>query len=191
MAQRWNGRVQLRQLLVRNAGDVCGDLQIDLAVRFDTREVRLIGNAAEAEAMSFRIRDEPAHGEQTGHVTLRLLRQLQAPEIGGLALRLVVRNGARNRSFTAVVRGNGEQPVPVELVMQELQVVERGTRGLDDVTTPVVPPVLLQAEARAGAGNELPEARGARARIRERLEGAFDHRQQSELRAACRELRAP
>ncbi len=75
--------------------------------------------------------------------------------------------------------------------MQELQVVERSTRGLHDVATTVVPPVLLQAEARAGAGNELPQARRASARIGERLEGALDHRQQSELQrhAASFELR--
>ena len=65
---------------------------------------------------------------------------------------------ARHRGLAAVVSGNGKQPVAIELVVQVLQVLECRTRGSDHVSPAVVPPALLQAEARAGAGNELPQA---------------------------------
>ncbi len=78
------------------------------------------------------IGDEPAHREQTRHVALRLLRQLQAPEIDWLALGQIVRDGASHVGFTAVVRSNREQPVAIELVVQKLQVVDARVR-LDDV----------------------------------------------------------
>ena len=64
---------------------------------------------------------------------------------------------------------------------QRLQVIERTAGRGDHVAAAVVPPVLLEAEARARARDELPQARGARARIRVRLEGALDHRQERQL----------
>ena len=71
-------------------------------------------------------------------------------------------------------------PVAVHLV-EVREVVERRVGRVDDVAPAVVPPVLLQLEALAGAGNELPQARGMRARVRHRVEGALHHRQQREL----------
>ena len=65
--------------------------------------------------------------------------------------------------------------------MQRLQIIERAARGLDDVAPAVIPPVLLQAEARAGFRNELPQSRGARARIGVGLKRAFHHGQQRDL----------
>src|SRR5207253_3710740 len=50
-----------------------------------------------------------------------------------------------------------------------------------DVAPAVVPPVLLQLEALAGARDELPQARGVRARIGHRIERALHHRQQRQL----------
>src|SRR6185503_12891748 len=79
-----------------------------------------------------------------------------------------------------VVGSERELPVAVHLV--ELgEVVERGVGGIDDAAAPVVPPALLELEALAGAGDELPEAGGVRARVGHRVEGALDHRQQGEL----------
>ena len=45
----------------------------------------------------------------------------------------------------------------------------------------VVPPVLLELEALAGAGDELPQPGGMRARVGHRVERALHHRQQREL----------
>ena len=45
----------------------------------------------------------------------------------------------------------------------------------------VDPPVLLQPVVLAGARDELPQARGAAARIGDRVEGALDDRQQRKL----------
>ena len=65
--------------------------------------------------------------------------------------------------------------------MHVLQVVERGARRCQHVAAAVVPPVLLEAEALAGAGHELPQAVRGGPRARVGLEGALDHGQQGEL----------
>ena len=65
--------------------------------------------------------------------------------------------------------------------MQVLEVVEGGARRLDNVTTAVVPPVLLEAETGRRTRDHLPQAGGAAVRIGERVVGAFDDRQQCEL----------
>ncbi len=147
----------------------------------DAGEVGLIGNRADDQAESLRVGDEALHRQQLRHVRLGFLRELQAPEIDRLAGGLVHLHGALDTRLTAIVGSDREQPVAVELVVQGLQVVQRGASAFDDIATAVVPPVLLQAEARAGVGNELPQSRGARARIRIGLEGALDDRQQSDL----------
>ncbi len=71
-------------------------------------------------------------------------------------------------------------PVAVHLVDLG-EVVERRVGRVDDVAPGVVPPVLLEVEAPAGAGNELPQPRGVRARIGKGIEGALHHGQEREL----------
>src|SRR3984885_8234899 len=84
-------------------------------------------------------------------------------------------------SLTAVIGGNRQQPVAVELIVQRLQIIERRARRLDDVAPSVVPPVLLEVEARPRAGDELPQSRRARSRVGVRLVRALNHRQQGKL----------
>ena len=91
------------------------------------------------------------------------------------------RDGAIDQGLPAVVGGDREQPVAVEPIVERLQVIESGARRLDDVAPAVVPPVLLEPEARSGPGNELPQSRGARARVGVGLEGALHHRQERQL----------
>ncbi len=71
-------------------------------------------------------------------------------------------------------------PVAVHLV-DIAQVVQGRRGGSHDVAPAVVPPVLRQLVALAGARDELPEPRRVRAGVGHRIEGALDHRQQREL----------
>ena len=136
---------------------------------------------AELEAVARRIGHQAAHRQQLRHVAAGLGRQLQVPEIGRQPSALVALDGALDRQLAAVVGGDRQQPVAVEFIVQRLQVIERRARGLDRVAPAVVPPVLLEAEAAAGVGDELPQPRGARARVGIGLERALDDRQQREL----------
>ena len=97
-----------------------------------------------------------------------------------LAGRPVLGDRARHRVFAPVVGGQRELPVAVHLV-ETGEVVERRIGRIDDVAAPVVPPVLLQLEALAGARNELPQARGVGARVGHGIERALDHRKQRDL----------
>src|ERR1700754_3970507 len=106
---------------------------------------------------------------------------MQIPEIDRLPRRAIRIDRPLNRHFTAVVSGDGEQPVTVELIVECLQIFERGTGRLDDVAPPVVPPDLFQPETGPGVGNELPQAGGTRARESEGLEGTLDHRKEGNL----------
>ncbi len=174
--------IEVVNLVGGDAGDLRGDLHIDLTLGHHTREVGLVGDRGEVEPVFARVIHQALHGEELGHVGFGLSRQAQVPEIDRAALGLIHLHGVLDRDFAAVVGGDGEQPVAVELVMQGLQVIERGVRGGDHVAAAVVPPVLLQAEARARAGNELPQTRGARPGVGVRLERALDDRQQCQLR---------
>ena len=71
-------------------------------------------------------------------------------------------------------------PVSVHFV-DVLQIIERRAGRGDDVAALVEPPVLLQLVVLAGGGNELPHAQRARRRVGQRVEGAFDNRQQGEF----------
>ena len=175
------GGVQLVELLGTDPGDLGGDLEVHLGVRRDAREVGRIRNGAELEPIGLRIPHQAFHRQELGHVGARLPGQPQVPEghrtVGGA----VHVHGALHHRLAAVVRGDRQQPVAVELIVQALQVVEGCARGLHDVAPAVVPPVLLQAIVRAGTGNELPQSRSARARVGVRLERALHHRQEREL----------
>ena len=103
------------------------------------------------------------------------------PEIHGQSAGAVAVDLPLHGEFTDVVGRYREQPVPVELVVQRLQVVECGARRFDHVAPAVVPPILLQAETHAGARNELPKTRRTAVRIREGFISAFDDRQQREF----------
>ena len=175
------GRIQFVEFFGTDAGDLGCDLEAHLAFGRDAGEVGLVRNRAEREAKGFRIEHQLLHGQELRHVRARLGRQPQVPELHRAPGGAVRVHGPRHERLTAVVGADGEQPVAVELVMERLQVIERCARRFDDVAPPVVPPVLLQPVFRAGVGNELPQARGACARVRIGLEGAFHHRQQRDL----------
>ena len=88
---------------------------------------------------------------------------------------------ARDVAFARVVARDGEQPIAIELLVELLQVVERGARRFEHIAPAVEPPVLREAQSLAGAGNDLPQTRRAAVRIREGIERAFYDRQQREL----------
>ncbi|MBV6417012.1 MAG: hypothetical protein CMLOHMNK_01645 [Steroidobacteraceae bacterium] len=174
--------VQRVELIVGNAREIGCELHVDLAEGVDTREIRLVRHRAELDPVVLRREEQAGHREQLRHVRAGFLRQSRADreEIGSEARRRIGAHGAFDIGLAAVVRGDREQPV-VELIVQELQVIECGAGRFDDIAPAVVPPVLLQAEARPRGRNELPEPRGPRARIGIRFERALDHREQREF----------
>ena len=173
--------VELEEFVGGHTREFGGKLQVDLVIDVDPREVRVVRDRAELEAEQGGVAHHALHRQELRHIRARLSGQFQVPERDRLAGGEVVAHGAADAAFAAVVAGDREQPVALELVVQVLQVIERGAGRLDDIASSVVPPGLGQAEAVAGAGDELPKSRGARARIGEGLEGALDHRQQREL----------
>ena len=173
--------VELEQFVSGHTREFGGKLQVDLVLDVDPREVRLVRDRAELEAEQGGVAHHALHRQELRHIGARLGGQFQVPKGDRLTGGEVVAHGAADAAFAAVVAGDGEQPVALELVVQILQVIERRARRLDHIAPSVVPPGLGQAEAVAGAGDELPEPRGASARIGEGLEGALDDRQQCEL----------
>ena len=173
--------VEFEEFVRGHAGEFGSELQVDLVLDVDPREVRVVRDRAELEAEQGGVAHHALHRQELRHIGARLGGQPQVPESDRLAGGEVVAHGAADAALAAVVAGDGEQPVALELIVQVLQVIERGAGRFDDIASSVVPPGLGQSEAVAGAGDELPEPRGASARIGEGLEGALDHRQQREL----------
>src|SRR5438105_399054 len=123
-----------------------------------------------AEAVLLRTLRDQDHGEDVGHVVARLLRDVwvDGPEVGdaGAPYRAV------NVALARVVGGHRQLPVVVATV-EPLQVARRSPRRLLEAVALVNVGGLAHAEARAGAGDELPEAGGRRLRARGRTPGAL------------------
>ena len=153
-------------------------------------EVGLVRDRVEVDAEGRRVGDDVFQRLQLGDVVPRLLRHAQAGVVGLLLGRLVLVDGPPDGVLAPVVRREREVPVAVHGV-QLGEVVEGSVGGVDDVAPPVVPGVLLELEAPAGARNELPDARGMRAGVRHRVEGALHHRQQRELHRHAAAARFP
>src|SRR5690606_39375150 len=97
-------------------------------------------------------------------------RKPETEKIGRLTRLEIAPNRARNVRFAGVVRRDREQPVAVEFIRQEFQVVERGGLGREHIAATVVVPVLLEPVAATGARNELPQAGRSSARIGDGVE---------------------
>ena len=175
------GGVELKELFVRETRKLSRELEIDLLADVYFRKVGLIRDGAELDAERSRVRDEPLHGEKLRHVSGGFPREFQIPEGDALALRYIARHSPGHAVLAAVVAGYGEEPVAIELIVHELQIVECRAGGLHHIAPTVVPPVLWQPEPAAGVRDELPEARGPRHRIGIGLEGALDHREECNL----------
>ncbi len=145
-------RIQGDQFIVAGARQLGRDLQVDLRIGIDDGEVGLVRNHREFQAVALGLGHQALQREQLGHVGAGLGGQLQVPEIRGLAVSAVVIQFPLHGVLADIVRGDRQQPVAVELIVQRLQIVERGARRFDDVAPAVVPPVLLQAEARPVSG---------------------------------------
>ena len=155
------GRIELVQLVAADAGDLGDDLQVDLPAGRDLHEIGLVVDLAELEAVGRRVGHDAPHRQELRHVGAGLGRQLQVPEIDRACPGAVAVHGALHVALAAVVGGDGQQPVAVEVIVQRLQVIERGAGRGDDVAAAVVPPVLLQAEVEPvpGMNCHRPEAR--------------------------------
>ncbi len=173
--------VQRDEILLGDARELRRELHVDLFGRFHRGEVGLVGDRLEVDAVEHRGEHDVLHRHELGHVVHRLGRELEAQVVGGQALPLVGRDRAPDAAFAAVVGGERQLPAP-EHVVEPLQVVERGVRGGHDVAAVVLPVVLREAVVLARRGDELPQARGPRARVGVRVEGALHDRQQRDLR---------
>ena len=159
------GRVQGIQVAGFQARQFGGHGHVDLSAGLDRHKKRLVRYAAELQPIGGRVAHQSRHGQQLGHIGARFGRQLQVPEVSRLTGRDIGAHLPVDRHLTAVVGGDGQQPVAVEHVVQPLQIVQRRTRGRHHIATAVIPPVLLESEARTGGRYELPQSGGARAGI--------------------------
>jgi len=132
--------VERDQFIVGRAGQLGGDLQVDLRVGVDDREIRFVWNGRKFQPVALRLGHQALHGQEFRHVRARLRGEPQMPEIRGPACGAIVRNGAFDPGFADVVGGDRQEPIAVELIVQLLQIVEGRPRRLDDVAAPVVPP---------------------------------------------------
>ena len=173
-------RVERDQLFDRHLGELGGDAEVDVARQGDGDEVRRVRDRIELDPRGRGIGDDVLERLERRHVGARLARHRDRLVVGRLALRPVAVDRALDAVLAHVVRGEREVPVAEHLV-QRLQVVERGVGRGEDVAPPVVPEVLVEVVVPAGRGDELPQPRSVRARVRERVVRALDHRQEREL----------
>src|SRR5215207_2956966 len=124
-----------------------------------------------AEAVLLGVLRDQDNREDVRHVVARLLRDVRVdgPEVPLAG----ARDGAVDVALARVVGAHRQLPV-AEAVVQPLQVAGRGARRLLEAVALVDVGRLAQAEARAGAGDELPQPRGRGPRTRGRAPGALD-----------------
>ena len=72
------------------------------------------------------------------------------PEVGGFALFPVFADSALHRTGTGIIGGQGQRPVAVEQLAQVLQIFQRGLGGGVNITSSIVPPVLIEPVQAAG-----------------------------------------
>ena len=143
--------VQRDELIDRHVGELRRELHVDVAQLRVGREVRLVRDRVEHDAERLGVADDVLQRLELRQVVSRLERHAEMRIVSGLGCAAVLRDRARHRVLAPVVRGEGELPVAVHLI-EVLEVVERGVGRIDDVAPAVVPPVLLQLPALAGAG---------------------------------------
>ena len=168
------------EFLDRHLGELGGELHVDVAQLRIGGEIGRIGDRIEDDAEQRRVGNDVLQRLQLGDVHARFGGHFQVRVVRRLARGAVLGDRPRHPVLAQVIGGERELPVAVQLV-EPGEVVERRGGRVDDVAAPVVPPVLLQLEAPAGARDELPQARGVRARVGHRVERALDHRQQRQL----------
>ena len=140
-------------------GKFGGESEIDLMIQFDEMESDFVRHVQQRHAVVFGTRDDVAYREPARHVGPCLPGHLERPEVERLSVSSVVRERPSEVAFSPVVRGDREQPVPVEVPVELLQVVESGRGGRYEVPPAVIPPVDSKTVQSGGGGNELPEPR--------------------------------
>ena len=156
-------------------------MQVNLLVNGHPGKVGLVGQAGQYGAVSGWAVDDLSQGQQLGHVVHGFARQLQVPVIGWQAEGFITFDGTANAAFAAVVGRQGQQPVAVEVAVEQGQVIQRGAGGGGNVAAAVVPPVLTQREVAPGGRDKLPQAGGLGAGDRLRVVGALDKGQQGQF----------
>ncbi len=111
-------------------------------------------------------------GDDDGNVVARFFGEYVAvvefPEIGvSSAL-----DGGLHGAWSRVVSGHGEIPV-AELVVEILEMMRGGARGLFGILPIVNPPTAFESVASGATAHELPHAASAGARDGERMESGF------------------
>ena len=173
--------VEAVQLLQVDPGQLRGQGQVDLRVQLHPGEVGLVRDGLQGDAVGRRVFHQLFQGQQLGHVAAGLARQPEGEEVRRLPAAAVAAHGLVHGAAAGIVRGQGQEPVAVELPVQALEQVQGGVGGGIDVAAAVVPPGLAQAEAAAGGRDELPDACGTAVGVGEGLEGTLHHRQQGDL----------
>jgi hypothetical protein len=122
--------------------------------------------------------------------TTRFFRDLQVPEVDRLASGAIAAHGLAHVALAGVVRGDRVKPVAIVEVVEVFEVIEGGARRFDNVAAAVIPPVLLEPEARGRARDHLPQAGRAAVRVGKRVVGTLHDGQQGQLQrqAAAHQL---
>ena len=174
-------RIELSELLEGHAGKLGRRLGVDVARLRHGDEEGLVAHVGQLHAVPGRVGHNALDGLELGHVVGRFIGHAQMLVIRRALSRLLAANGALHASFAPIVGGERQMPV-VEHAVEIFEIVECGASAFKHVAPVVAPEILLERIVRARRRHELPEACGLGARERFGLEGAFDKRQQRQLR---------
>ena len=173
--------VERDKFLHRHFRQLRGDFDVDVGRCADGGEIRPVGNARNIEfGKGARIAENIFQRLQLGNIIACFLRHGKAQVVGRQILCPVLVDRPRHGALAPVVGSQRQMPVTVHFV-DRLQIVERCRRRGDDIAPLILPPVLVEVIAFAGGRDELPQAGRLGARKGRRIEGALDHRQQSQF----------
>ena len=173
-------RVEGAEIFQRDAGQPGDRAGVHVARDAHLVEIRVVGDIGQRGIEGGRVAHDVLEGLQLGHVHAGFLRHGQFGKAGATAGGLVAADRLLHIAFAPVVGGQCQVPV-TEHVVEALQVVERGTRGLHHVAPVVQEQVLVQLVLLAGGRHELPHAGCLGTADGERVERAFHVRQQRDL----------
>ncbi|MNI38026.1 hypothetical protein D3C73_921490 [compost metagenome] len=123
---------------------------------------RLCVDLRELHAVLLRVQEDPGRGDHHRHVVLGLARELVVDAVHPEALARVLLVDARRAAFAAVVAGQRQFDVVVELTHALVEVGRAGFGGAARIEAGIeTGTVRAQAEAAAGGRHELHQACGA------------------------------
>ncbi len=141
----------------------------------------MINHIRDPDAVGAAVLHDARKSEDAGDVVLGLAGQVQVPEVGREPGSLVALHCVRYPGDAAVVGGKGQEPVPVKLLVEVGEEIERRVSRAPYVPSLVVVLGNPEPEVPCGYRGHLPEADGAHVGLALDLEAALEERNQDEL----------